>query len=472
MDLFFIAFGVIAAITVVLFVAIINRFFKHTIIASIVVPFVVLILSIIALSLVVGRHGTIAWLLWGALVDLLICLGFMYLLIKKISVPIKEAVHISKELGEGQGDLSPRLKAHEDDEIGTLGKWFNVFLDYLSVIIRTIRDGMVQAVKNIQDLQSMIKKIEASISNITKETKGITDLITLQNDSTLHVSSELDTIAKTIKIQNDTITKQSIYINQSSSTIENLMHSIGSNAVLLEQSTAGAEMLNQNVEIGRTTFFKLKETIAVLHNQAAIVFDANKVINTIASQANMLAMNTAIEAAHAGDSGKGFSVVAEEIRKLAEHSNKQSKIIKEQIKLLKETVETAVETTEHSSASFEHIFTSMNTVIDNARGILQQVNKQSDNAIQIIDDLENIKDITKAIYTNSEKILSASSVIGNKMQGLTSVTAEVKKSSVTISSEAVDIDTLVSESMEIMKQNFTNITKVKDTVSIFKIKIK
>ncbi|MDR3341864.1 MAG: methyl-accepting chemotaxis protein [Treponema sp.] len=469
MDMFFIVFGIVAVLTVVAFTGIVKTFFRNTIVASILMPFIVYILITIGFTLFVGKYGNVFWFIWAAPIDLMLGIVFMYFLRNKISVPVKEAMSAVEQIADGKGNLLIRLQSHDQDEIGGLGKRFNTFLDYLSGMIGEIRRGMVQTESSTQNLRSILEKTKSSVSKITKTAEAIKELILVQNDSTIHVSSSLNNISKTMKIQNDTINKQSVHITKSSSVIEELMNNIRSIAKNLQKSTAECETLNTNVETGRQDILKLKETVELLYNQSNIVFEANKVINVIASQTNLLAMNAAIEAAHAGTAGSGFAVVADEIRKLAESSRDQSKIINENMKQLKGSIELAVKTTENSSSSFDHIFTAMNMVTNNEREILHTVNNQASNTAQIIEDLENIKQVTKGIHDSSGAILSESQLIDNDMEKLTSITKDVKSSSITISSEATQADAFMAQSIEILKQNLVSLTEVKDTVSVFKI---
>ncbi|GHU22405.1 hypothetical protein FACS1894172_01480 [Spirochaetia bacterium] len=464
-----------AAVTVIVgtvsFLGLTYTVFRRSIVSILSIPFLVFSLFTASICMAAVRHGTILWVYGAEGISIAAGVIFLFYVSSRIRNPVEEVVTVTEQLSSGKGDLSIRLNDKYENEIGSLGKNLNNFLASLGSIITRIRTDSADAETSTQKLHNSIETSHIAVSRISTEAGTIKDAIFTQDASAEQILARLNTINQTIELQNDTINKQSDNMEKNTSSIEEVMHTIQSLGVNLQQSTANCDKLNTNVGTGRIDLQQLKETVQILYNQSNIVFEANKVINVIASQTNLLAMNAAIEAAHAGSLGAGFAVVADEIRQLAENSSQQSKIINENMKQLKNSIEQAVKTTDHTSLSFDSVFDSMNAVATNERDMLNIVSQDSSTVSKVMNELGTMKHISHDVQVNSGKITVESKNIRNEMEKLKSLTDNIKKSSVSISSEAKNADILMGKSMDELQKNVASIAHIKDTVSVFKIKM-
>ncbi|MDR1868229.1 MAG: methyl-accepting chemotaxis protein [Treponema sp.] len=452
--------GGLALISLGVCIVLSRTIFRHTFIGTIGVPWVVYIVAVILIAQWLGNERTPLWLIaFSNIIEIGLGFGLLFFTGKKISTLLNNILEAMQQLAEGKTNLSVQLEVN-DDEMGKLSTAFNTLLNYLNTLVDKIRNGNQQVETNIKTLQQSMEKSNSSISKITKETAAIRDVINDQNTSASRILSRIVTISQTLKSQNDTITKQTSNITQSSNTIEEIMRTIRSIADSLQRSTNDCDTLNNNVGMGRSDLLKLKETVELLESQSNNVFEANKVINVIASQTNLLAMNAAIEAAHAGSAGSGFAVVADEIRQLAENSSQQSKIINENMKQLKNSIDLAVKTTDHTNQSFDTIFDSMNNVATSEREILNVVNKQTGTISKIIDSLESIKQVSQEVLNNSGKTVTEGKFIQDEMEKFSSVAESAKNSSAAISSEATKTENLMATSMEMLKKSLESIEAI------------
>ncbi|MDR0644081.1 MAG: methyl-accepting chemotaxis protein [Treponema sp.] len=467
----FIYYGITALIAALVSAIIVVKFFRNTIIASLMVPFAVYTLMVTGFGLFVGKLGTPLWYLWSIPLIVILAAAFVLLIIKKILIPLQEASKSIDQLVQGKKIFSIRLNAHDRDEIGVFGKRFNTFLDYLSGIIDKIKKETNYIDTDTDTFQTMLKRSGDSVSGLTAAASTIKDTALVQNENVQRTLLEFDDIDKFLKIQNDSISGQAGNINKSFSVIETLMYEIELVALNLKNNVEECNDLNSSAETGRGDLMKLKEMMETLYHQSNTVFEANKSIHVIASQTNFLAMNAAIEAAHAGSVGGGFAVVADEIRKLAENANQQSKIIDESLKQLKNAIEAAVVTTDHTNVSFDNIFDSIRLVTDQEGRILNMLTIQLDRGRKgggVMDNMKQIKQSAQDVSEHSEGVLSKSAVVHQEMEKLASVTETVKTSSIDLASKSLEADSLLIKSLDAVKQKLANVASIKEAVSEFK----
>ena len=194
-------------------------------------------------------------------------------------------------------------------------------------------------------------------------------------------------------------------IKENTISIESMIENVRSITSVLEKNSEAVQKLEKATEIGNTSISDVTNLVSEIEQDSQGLAEMSKTIQTIASQTNLLAMNAAIEAAHAGSSGAGFAVVATEIRKLAESSNAQAKNIRDVLSRIKENIDTAYEKTKVTQNEFSEIVNYSQIVMNQENQVKSAIETERDNSRNILDSVERLKNSHKSMEDASEKLL-------------------------------------------------------------------
>jgi methyl-accepting chemotaxis protein len=198
--------------------------------------------------------------------------------------------------------------------------------------------------------------------------------------------------------------------------------------------------------------------IGEIVGQSQALQEANRIIATIAAQTNLLAMNAAIEAAHAGDAGRGFSVVADEIRKLAETSSGESQKISAELKQIVETINHIVKNAKSSEQAFAQVTERVSETEKLVYQVDNAVREQRDGAWQVMEALKVMNDVTAQVRTGSkemsegnESMLKEINLLQNHAREIADRVTEMAEGIQTVSSGAQGVSALAAANQEAIK---------------------
>lgn len=329
---------------------------------------------------------------------------------KQIVTPLNRMNQALHDISSGEGDLTHSLEDHQDDEFGEMARNFNQFQEQIRVMIQTIATSIEGITSAALDLSSLSEETTTAMSeqksqtddasnSVTRITEALSSIALLSSDTLRHSKS-----GQTLSLESKHVMDNNIQL------IQNLEREVQSISQIMQELTSDSE------EIGG-------------------VLD---VIQQIAEQTNLLALNAAIEAARAGEHGRGFAVVADEVRTLAAKTQTSTVEIQSIIHRLQDSVK---EVEKGMSKNTNNTKQAMNGI--------QEAGKALDQVVASVDQITNsnhkIADITQTQSQSAAKVEQNMTLIADNANQVAQATDSTAISSVNVSNIANELHALIAK---------------------------
>ncbi|MEC8428307.1 MAG: methyl-accepting chemotaxis protein [Pseudomonadota bacterium] len=343
-------------------------------------------------------------------VALTVAISFSIIMV--ITGGLDKIVSSLKDIAQGEGDLTRRIDHKGKDELATLVTWFNVFVEKLQ---GTIGD-VVNVITPLSNASNELSSLSTETAVISSE----------QRESSEFISSAMEDMLVSVSDESDKA-------NSAARTSTDANEDAKEGLVVVNSTVSSINELASEVE-------RAAEVIIKLESDTESVAGILDVIKGIAEQTNLLALNAAIEAARAGEQGRGFAVVADEVRTLASRTQESTLEIQNVIEQLqtaarsavtvmeqgKQQAQNSVEQAGETGASLESITTKVASITENSLEIAESVEHQKAFAVSIKEKAETMRDASQVADQNTSKVSDLSGSLKGFADQLSTVATQFK----------------------------------------------